>query len=149
MVLDGVSLPQVQGGSHSLPDHQPHQQDTAGFGGFPGVSPLPAARHTPGAEGLALQLCPMGEGAGEVQEQKPGLLNRPGNKRALTGEAGDLNSLNLDSSPGSAFPLYLFAPQSPPLSSAGSAGERMLGGREAGTSPVICVLGNREGEGRK
>ncbi|XP_032261564.1 maleylacetoacetate isomerase isoform X3 [Phoca vitulina] len=37
---------EVQGGSHSLPYHQPHQQDAAGLGGFPSVSPLPAARHT-------------------------------------------------------------------------------------------------------
>lgn len=77
-----------------------------------------------------------------MQEQKlRGMLNRPGNKQALTGEAGDLNSLNLDYSPGSAFPLNLLVPQCPHLSSAGGMGERILGGREAGTSPVIYVVG--------
>ncbi|XP_059545496.1 maleylacetoacetate isomerase isoform X3 [Myotis daubentonii] len=77
---------EVQGGSHSLPYHQPYQQGTAGPGGLPSVSPLPAARHAPGAEGLALKPCPL------VQEQKLGGLNRPENEQALTGEAEDLHS---------------------------------------------------------
>uniref|UniRef100_F7AK97 maleylacetoacetate isomerase n=1 Tax=Equus caballus TaxID=9796 RepID=F7AK97_HORSE len=38
---------EVQGGSHSLPYHQPHQQVAASLGGLPSVSPLPAAGYTP------------------------------------------------------------------------------------------------------
>lgn len=79
----GVSLPQVQGGSHTISYHQPYQQITAGLGGLPSISPLPAARHTPRAEGLALEPCRTGA------EVVAGGLNRPGKEQALTQEAGD------------------------------------------------------------
>lgn len=129
----GVSLPQVQGGSNSLPYHQPYQQGTAGLGGLPSVSPLPAARHAPGAEGLALKPHPL------VQEQKLGGLNRPGNEQALTGEAEDLHSypLKLNCSCGSALtqPRSAFIPSSVKGSQNGMGGCWEVG-REAGTLPA-------------
>lgn len=91
----------------------------------------------------------MGEGQGEGAEAEArGWLNRPGNKHALTGEAGDLNSLNLDTSPGSAFPLKLFVPQSPHLSSVGRVGERMRGGRGQEHDRLPVSWGSREDEVR-
>ncbi|XP_017384041.1 maleylacetoacetate isomerase isoform X3 [Cebus imitator] len=37
---------EIQGGFHTLPHHQLYQQEAAGLGSLPGVSPLPAARYT-------------------------------------------------------------------------------------------------------
>ncbi|XP_078191646.1 maleylacetoacetate isomerase isoform X6 [Callithrix jacchus] len=68
---------EIQGGFHTLPHHQLYQQEAAGLGGLPAVSPLPAARYTHRAEGLAPKSCPISTGA---QGQKLGGLKRPGNK---------------------------------------------------------------------
>ncbi|XP_045418871.1 maleylacetoacetate isomerase isoform X3 [Lemur catta] len=83
---------QVQGGSHRLPYHQPHQQDAAVPGGLPSVSPLPAARYTRRAAGLAPKPCPVGTGTGGVSGAQAGWAEQAGNEQVLTREAGDLNS---------------------------------------------------------